>query len=93
MTRWVGNWLHGLVQRMAPSGATSMWQPTTSGGLQDQHRGLMFSSIFIASLDGDTEYHSWRVFCYTGEATGMAISKLHSRGSLWNFKTGLAATS
>lgn len=93
MIRWVGNWLHGLVQRMATSGATSMRQPVTSGGLQDQCRGLMFSSIFIASLDDDTECNLWKALRYTGDVAGMANGKLQSRGSLLNFKTGLAATS
>lgn len=52
----------------------------------------MFSSTFIASLDDDTECNLWRALRYTGEVTGIANSKLQSRGSLLNFKTGPAAT-
>lgn len=63
-----------LFQRMATSGATSTWQSLTSEWLQDQRQGLMFSSIFIASLDDDMECNLWRALCYTESFSPEAAS-------------------
>jgi len=92
MIRWVGNWLHCLVQRIMTGSARSMWQPVTSEGLQAQYGELTCCSMFFASLDDVTDCNLWRALRYTGEVAGMANSNLQSRGILLNFKTGLAVT-
>ncbi|KAK4826204.1 hypothetical protein QYF61_006148 [Mycteria americana] len=47
MVRWVKNWLKGRAQRVVVNGATSGWQPVTSGP-------VLFN-IFINNLDAGVE--------------------------------------